>query len=130
MDPVQIDWDTADVDPVEEGFRLRVHFHDQAPHYWWSAFGAALQASSREEAMGWHSIRALGDPPEGLEVNGIGDGAVAALRGFLEKKVAQANSEAIRAEEGRLALNRRREERQDETRQTAERLTESFRSGS
>ena len=130
MDPVRIDWSSARVESADDGFRLEVKFDAAAPHYWWNAFSAALESSTAEQSSSWRTIRGLGDPPEGLEVGGVREAATQQLRTFLDEKVAAANEEAERAEEGREALRRRDEERSERSTVIAERLTESFRSGS
>jgi hypothetical protein len=131
MSSVQIDWSTASVKDVEGIYDLEVHFREPSPPHWWEAFSSALEILSRETTGArWQSIRGVGEPPAGLHVSGVDESSVQALRSFLDSAVRMADEEALRAERVREQRRREQEQRTADQRDSAERLTEAFRSGS
>jgi hypothetical protein len=130
MNPVQIDWSRAKVSTAEGDYALEVPFQETASAPWWDAFVSSIETRSREvTGARWHTIRGIGDPAQGLYVDGIGDGSVEPLRRLLDLSVKNANKELQRSEKGRTALRDKRREQIGRAAETAERLTQAFRRG-
>jgi hypothetical protein len=130
MDPVGIDWSTATVAHHEDSYALEVRFHQPSEPFWWEAFTAALEILSKETTGArWETIRGVGDPPEGLHVSGVDEDSVGPLRRLLDSAVEMANQEAELAEAAREARKRALEERANQSTDTADRLTQAFRTG-
>lgn len=128
MQRVEIDWSTANVASVEDGFALEVGFRAPFPSFWWGAFTGALETLSRETTGArWRTIGAIGEPPRGLHVSGVDEESAEPLRQLLDGTVALANQKTAQAEEAREARQSALKERADNSKETAARLTEMFR---
>lgn len=130
MDPVLIDWNTAEVVPADGNFKLTASFARQAPPKWWRAFGWAIEVLSKETTGAqWESIRPIGEPPGGLEVLGAREESITALRAFLDSCVRMANEQAERDAAELEQQLRNRDSQKTQSKETAQRLTEALRSG-
>ncbi len=131
MEPVQINWSTAEVVGREGNFDLAVQFRAPSPELWWESFTHALEQVSRETPGGrWQLIRGVDEPPAGLFVGGIAEESVTSLRLFLDTAVARANLEFDRTTRARREREVAEQRGQGAEQRTAERMTEAFRSGS
>jgi hypothetical protein len=130
MEPVAIDWTTAEVEPSGGNFILTVKFSKPASPKWWQSFGQAIEILSKEiTGAQWEVIRQLGTQPEGIEVSGVHEGSEDALRRFLDSAVRKGNEQA---EHAAVELERQlkaREAHKAAGKETAEQLKEAFRAG-